>query len=97
MIDGWIKWSMFYLGFKGISRVVSIDLKQNHQNYLINSCRVVSFGKPTRRAWKYDGVPTLCARRSLKLTLSVSKSFGSRKQGFRIDLIGVSHVMLKYI
>ena len=64
--------------------------------YLTNSGLDRFPGKPTRRGWKFDGVPTLCERISCILALSVRSWSLSWNDGPRMSFIRVSHDILIY-
>lgn len=47
------------------------DLSKKEDTNLTRSARDMFAGNPTKSAWKFEGVPTLCDRISLILVLCV--------------------------
>ena len=66
-------------------------------HYLISSVLDMFSGRPTSRALKLDGIPTLCANKSLSVTWSVRSLSQRRNVEPSISRIAVSQVHLKKI
>lgn len=66
-----------------------------HNNYLMRSALDMFSGNPTKRALKFEGIPTLWANKSLRETCSVRKLSPRRNEEPSISRTGVSQVILK--